>query len=865
MMRAAERTLPTGIVTFVFTDIEGSTELLRTLGDDYLDLLDLHDDALRVVWARHGGVEVAADGDAFFVAFESADDAVAATVDAQAALAATSWVRHTPVLVRMGIHSGFARPHRGNYAALAVNQAARLVDAAHGGQVLLSPETARLVTRLPDGAELESLGRFRLRDFPTPQELHQVRTATLPVRQTAPRARPADGHNLLRVGTTLHGRHDDLQALAELVAPGSVVTLVGPGGIGKTRLATEHGLQTAQRWEDGVWFVDLAAITDRNLVDDAVAEAVGVPAVPGRQARLDVLDALQERQTLLLLDNCEHLAPVPAELAHQLVEQCAGVGVLATSRSPLGLRVEQVHRLRPLAIDGSEAPAVRLFLDRSAEVAPADLNVVRELCEALDGLPLAIELAAARSRTLGPRLLLDRLGSSLSVIRGDDPSLPDRQRTLEAVLDWSYDLLEQPTRQLLCQLALFPAGFDLDVVLAAWPERSEDATIEELFTLVDGSLVHRDPAAGEARFRLPATVRAHGLARSTPEELVGSALAVGRVLAERIGPERATSQGWMSEISMELDNLRAVIHRVAGVDDELGQSLAWAVCSHHDAANAYATGIDELARYLDLLPSPTPTRIALLALLADLHLRVDHTDAAADVLRDARALHATVPGPHWDDACVARTAAELALKRGELAEAVAIAEAALGTAVSARSRSRLLSILGIARAISGDLAAAVDAFRAELRSETEAGMHSFLLWTHGNLAEVLLQLGDEPGAASHQLEALDRARTNGDIVQTAFSMLVAARLCIRHDIPEQAVVLLTAATTALDDIGFVLYESDRSSNAELLRAARGALGAQDLVRAEARGRQIGPVRAADEAEQVLRDATTRRTEGAPTP
>lgn len=847
--------LPTGLVTFVFTDIEGSTPLVRDLDELYPELLDQHHECLRRVWRAHSGHEVGTEGDSFFVAFADADDALAAMVEAQRALAVVRWVGGSTVRVRMGAHRGFARPHGDDYAALAVHQASRVASAAHGGQILLSGSVADATTRLPDGAVFEDLGRFRVRDFAEPVDLVRVRVDGVEDRDIAPRVRPAERHNLLRPPTTMHGRALDLVVLADAVRPGTVVTVVGRGGVGKTRLAVEHGLATADRWDDGVWFVDLSALTTPDLVDEATATAVGAATVPGRPTRLDVIEHLHDRNALVVLDNCEHLEPEPALLAHDLLQRCPSVGVLATSRSPLDLREERVHRLGTLPADSADGPAVTLFLERLGAGAGGDVDAVRELCMALDGLPLAIELAANRAAVLGVDAVLQRLRTSLAVVRSGDPTLPQRHRSLEELLDWSYGLLDESAQQLLHKLSLFVGTFHLDVVSEAWAGEASSDLWEQLFGLVDRSLVERDPGTGATRFRLHATVRSHAMARAGADELQRAAVQLGTVYQETLGPAHASHWRWTSSLDAEIDNIRGLIHRLAGVDDELAQELACAVVLHLDVTRAFATATQEAESYVQLLPTPSPARVGLLALLADVLMRTGRIDDAARALDQAQAVRADTDVPWWDPTCLDRTAAELALKRGEPEQAVAHATAALDSTLLPRSRTRLLNSIGIAKAMIGDLPGAIDAFREELSVHADSGEDLFAGTTHANVAEALLQTGDLQGAAEHQRRALEVARSYDDRVLLSFSLLVAARMSLSMARFVEALALQAGGEAMLESLAYQLYEGDERMLAEVRARAVEAIGPEEAAEAERQGRDRSENESADAAARVFESVT----------
>jgi predicted ATPase/class 3 adenylate cyclase len=858
---AVARDLPAGIVSFLFTDIEGSTRLLRELGEDFEEVLDRHHALLRDAWREHDGHELKTEGDAFLVAFAAANDAVAAAVTAQRALAAELWPGTTPVRVRIGIHSGYARPRSGTYVALALHQAARVVDAAHGGQVLVSSDAAERATALPEGVALERLGRFRVRDFDDPPELYRVTAPGLEQRDAAPRVRPAEGHNLVRPATSFEGREQDLAAIVELARPGSVTTVVGPGGAGKTRVAIEAALSVASEWDDGVWFVELAPVASAELIGEAVARAVGAKSVPGLEPAEEVLDHLRERRALLVIDNCEHLAePVCARVA-ELLDACPRVGVLATSRMPLGMRAERVHRLDPLPSDGSESPAVRLFRDRAVGVEPDDDAAVIQLCTELDGLPLAIELAAARTTVMRPADIVERLRRSTSLLQSRDVSLPERQRTLERLLDWSYDLLDPAARAVLRRLTVFAGTFDLETaeIVCAGDGLERGMVAERLLTLIDSSLIEIEPAAGSSRYRLLWTVRAFAADRSGEEELVAALRRLADRYLERLGPEQATNWRWASSVGLELDNLRHVVAELPDDSDD-AQALAWSIGRYHDVTDAFRTGIEELTRWTERLRGRGPNRVALLALRADAHLRVGDFDAAGRVIEEAVQLRAEVGEPAWDSAGVVRARGELVSRRGDPAAAVANARAALAEPLPARSRARLYNQLGIALGMLGDIAGSAAAFEAELQAASDAGIEMLVASTHACIAEAQLQLGNDAVAASHQTLSLELARAYGGSVLVAFSMNIAARLTFARGQTRQAVVLQAAADRVLTDASFVMFDEDAEVRARLMSAARDELGDDDFGAALAEGDGLDHDAAADLAAAVLAEVRGEATQ-----
>ncbi len=755
--------------------------------------------------------------------------------------------------MRIGLHAGYAQPRHGDYAALAVHQAARVVSAAHGGQVLLTGAVAERLGDAPAAVHVERLGRFRVRDFEDPAELYRASVpgaaADLP-----PRVRPADGHNLVRPSTSLVGRDADLTRVLELARPGTVTTICGPGGVGKTRLAIEAALAAAGDWDDGVWLVDLAPVTEPEVVPATIAETVGAAAVAGVDPWAEVCAHLAEREALIVLDNCEHLAAAAAARAAELLAACPRTGVLATSRVPLGLRGEHVHRLAPLATTGPDAPAARLFRERAMHDPDVEPGAVGELCAELDGLPLAIELAAARTTVLAPGEILERLRRSPSVLRSRDPALPERQRTIERLLDWSCDLLGTDERTALRRLSVLPDGFDLELaeVACADDDIAPDEVPELVWSLVDASLVTSDAAAGATRYRLLATVRAHVAQDASGAERAAALTRLTRAYLERLGPAHVNDPAWVGAVGAELNNLREAI--ASGGDEASAQALAWSIAAYHDLTDAFRTGIEETTRWAARFRAPGPSRVGLLTRLADLHLCVGELDAATALADDAAAMAQATGVPEWDDAGLVHTRCEIAQRRGDLAEAASLAERALGEPHSGRGQTRLLNALGIALGAQGDLEGAADAFERELAVARDAGLPTFLATTHGNLAETYLRLGDEPAAARHQVASLELAREQGRPVLIGFSMMIAARLVAARGAPAEAVALQAAADDVLARAAFALYAEDAEVRDELMEGARRDLGDAAFEQALAEGRALHPDAARDRAALVLRAA-----------
>lgn len=850
--------LPAGIVTFAFTDIEGSTRLLRRLGEQYPAALERHRTILREAWQAHDGFEVATAGDSFFVAFSDARDAAAACAQAQRAIGNEAWPAGAEVKVRMGVHTGLASPRGRDYVALAVHQAARVMAAAHGGQVLLSAET---VQRLGDlAADVEPVGRFRVRDFDDDVQLFRMCGPGL-CANAPPRALPAEGHNLVKPPTSFVGRDDALAGVIDHVAPGRVVTLTGPGGTGKTRLAIEVGLQIAPRWPDGVWLVDLAPYQDGAHVVTAIAAAVGAPR-SGDDAWADVIGHLRSRKAVVLLDSCEHLVTACAEAVQRILQASPGCAVLATSRGSLGAPGELVRRVEPLA-----GAAEQLLIDRARLVRPElvvderNLAIIEEICRQLDGLPLALELAAARFAVLSPAEVLDGLRDRFRLLRSRGADVPERQRTLTAMLEWSDRLLRDDERTCLRRLALFPGGFTTAAAAAAVADGAiDEVDVDELvWSLVDKSLVVADLRANGTRYRLLESVRAYAL-----EHLVAAgdrdavAARLARWYLDRIGPRHRHAPGWSSETGVELDNLRTLIPIVSTAEPARSQELAFTIGRHLDAVHAYRDGIDELRGYVTTLTTASPARVSMMTTLADLELRIGDVDAAERTIEAAEAVAASSGAlPEWDDVAILRTRGEIASRRGDHSAAIESARLALASALSPRGRARMWSQLGIASLAVGDVETAWQAFGEERNAYIAIGDEIYRSSAEGNLAEVALRRGDIAGAAEHQRACLELSLELGAPTMAAFSLIVAARIAAHDRAWPTAVSLHAAAESVLQRTGFVLYEDDRRISDEMLDEARRTLGGHQYDAASAAGSGLDLPAAAAIAGSVLADAIRR--------
>jgi predicted ATPase/class 3 adenylate cyclase len=588
--------LPTGTVTFLFTDIEGSTRLLDALGDRYPAVLETHQRILREVFAARGGIDVSTEGDSFFVVFGSAPQAVVAAVEAQRAIGAHEWPDEATVRVRMGLHTGEGTLGGDNYVGVDLHRAARIAAVGHGGQIVLSDATRAVVEpSAPEGITFRDLGEHRLRDLPNPERLAQAVAEGLPAEFPALRSMDARPNNLPVQLTSFVGRRRELEEIKEAVRSGRLLTLTGPGGTGKTRLALGAAAELLPDFEDGTFFVALAPISERALVLPAVAQALGLPEATRGSAEDALVDHLRDKRLLLVTDNFEQVLEGAPDVG-MLLTSTEAVHVLATSREPLGLSGEREYPVPPLglpdpdhlpAIDRlSQYEAVSLFVERATAVQPVfrvtneNAPAVAEICARLDGLPLAIELAAARVKILSPQAMLARLERSLTFLSGGSRDLPQRQRTLRDAIAWSYDLLDGPERRLFARLAAFVGGFSLVAVEAVGNPGGEldlDA-LEGVASLTNKSLL-RQQATGpeEPRFFMLETIREFAGERLEQEpdaEVIRRRHALFFLhLAERAEPELtgADQARWLDALETDHDNFRAAIAWAA--EDDLNVAL----------------------------------------------------------------------------------------------------------------------------------------------------------------------------------------------------------------------------------------------------------------------------------------------------
>jgi predicted ATPase/class 3 adenylate cyclase len=831
---------PLGVVTFLFTDVEGSTRRWETDADGMREALAVHDEVLRSAIEYHGGFLFKHTGDGVCAAFNSPKAAVDAAVAAQRAL---------QLPVRMGLATGEAELRDGDYFGAVLNRAARVMAAGHGGQVLLAESTASLLT----GVDLVDLGPRRLRDLPMPVGMFQVRAPGLRSDFPALRTLDTTPGNLRPPTTSLIGRESEVDEIKTTVRSHQLVTLTGVGGVGKTRLALEVGAQMADEFPDGVWVFELAAVTDPAAVPDAVAAVLGITQQPGKTVTESVAASLAGRVRLLVIDNCEHLLDAVADLIDVVLRHSETVRVLATSREGLGLAQERVRPVRSLdAAAGVDSPAVCLFVERAQGIAPGfsladgdEAATVTEICQRLDGIPLAIELAASRMASMTASEVRDRLHHRFRLLVGSRRGL-ERHHTLRHAVSWSYDLLNGAEKALLQRCSVFAGGFDLEsaCAVAGYGESDEYAVLDLLDALVRKSLLAVDRSSGRTRFSMLETIR-----QFAEEQLVASGTAedaraahahhfAGKeadILALWDSPRQREAYDWLSA---ELANLRtafrwsadhgdldcaaviATYAAVLGFCIENYEPTTWAAeliesaraMDHRRLAFLYATAtqcwfvgrVEEAVRYSDAGEKAIlEGRLGELpfgyeGLLSNAYIAIGQPDRSVEW---CRGLLARTPDAHVNITSFLVVALTIA---GRDDEAMAAAEDLIDNA-EATGNPYALSLALMAYGFAwrhADPDRAAEAMHRGLAIARDSGNRFNEAHIAANLAQVEVERGDPLSALDHISLAIRHLHDSGNIVTLRSPFTNLAILLDRLERYEPAATIAGFALSPLTVVTF---------------------------------------------------------------
>jgi predicted ATPase/class 3 adenylate cyclase len=836
MIAAMNRQLPVGTVTFLFSDVEGSTRLAQALGTDrWRATLEAHQTIWRSIFAAHAGTEISTEGDSFFAVFPSAIDAVSAAAAAQRALGRATWPTEAGprgLQVRIGLHTGEGRLGGDSYVGLDVHRAARIAAAANGGQTLVSASTRSLTeASLPDGITLVDLGRHRLKDLDQPESLSRLVIAGLEDDPRPPRSLETPT-NLPADLTSFIGRDHELAEVVAQVRAARLVTLSGPGGTGKTRLSLAAAGALLADFPDGVHFVQLAPISDPSLVATTVLGALGIRQEPGTDAEALLVEHLAGRSALLVLDNFEQIV-VAAPLVGRLIAAAPKLHVLVSSREVLHLRGEQERPVPPLGLPAAssgsidlaaiaESEAVALFLARARavspgfEITPANAAAIVGICTSLDGLPLAIELAAARVKVLSPDAILDRLRRDLGVLASSERDLSERQRTLRGAIAWSYDLLDPAEQALFRRAAIFVGGWTLEAVEAVCDPGGElgRETLDVMTSLLDKSLVRSEPAVGdELRFRYLATIRefalevlaeADELAEQARRHAVFFAIVAERVAEPLTGSEVLQVVG---RLEADYDNLRAAIRWSIDSGEAISalRILGWAWRFWYQGSHL----AEGRAAIVDALDQP-----AAAALTRDRAIGLNGAGGIVYWLGDFAAAAA-----YWT-------------------EALAINEALGDLAGTAESHYNL----GFTSMIAGDFPTQRAHHEAALALYESIGDEIGVINTREGLVPALLRAGDLAGGEELLKDTVAAQRARGHLVRISedLSLLATfqalaghldrATASVREALPlaDQAGTL-TSVTSALASVAMIETRAGRPDRAATIAGALETLIASTQV------------------------------------
>ncbi len=853
--------LPTGTVTFLFTDIEGSTKLWEERPDAMRAVLAQHDTLLRSCIESYGGHVFKTIGDAFCAVFGEPAGAVMAAIAAQQWLSALSLPSDgggAPLKVRMALHSGVAEERDGDYFGPPLNRVARLLAIGHGGQVLLSLASSELVRDdLTSGGSLQALGEHRLKDLGRPETVFQLLHPELVAEFPPLRSLESMPNNLPQQVTSFVGRDKELAEIKSLLEKTRLLTLTGSGGTGKTRLSLQVAAEMLDGSGDGVWLVELASLTDPGLVPSTVAGALGLREEPGKPILQTLTEYLKGKRLLLLLDNCEHLLDACAKLADAVLRQCPQVVILASSREGLGIAGELTYRVPSLSLPEPKVrqtaeslthyEAVHLFIERAQFHQPAftvtnqNAPALASICHRLDGIPLAIELAAARVRNMSVEDINGRLDQRFRLLTGGSRTALPRQQTLRSLIDWSYDLLNESEKALLSRLSVFSGGWTLETAEQICPGAPvADWEVLDLHgSLADKSLLAIDPAGTTFRYRLLETVRQYSrdrlLESGGGEQWRDRHLAYYLALAEEAGPklQGAEQTAWFERLEAEHDNLRTALEW-SGHDPgsaEAGLRLVAAVWRFWYVRGHLSEGRERLAQALEAGGSDSSTaRAKALNGAGGLAWTQGDYAVARRLFEESLAVFRDL-GDRWGMAgplnnmgLVALEQGDYSVARGVFGESLAI----LRELRDQRGMALALGNLGIVTMEQGDYAGARGLQEESLSICRELGDRRGIAVALNNLGLVAWSQGDYVAARGLDEESLLLFRELGERRGIAYTLEALAALAAAEGTPRRAARLWGAAEQLREEIGSALPPNNLKEREQQVAASRAAL-ADDIA------------------------------------
>ncbi len=905
--------MPSGIVAFLFTDVEGSTNRWEQHHDAMKVAVARHDALIRAEIERHGGYVFKTVGDAFCAAFGSSQKALQAALAGQHRLYKEDFSEVGGLRVRMGVHAGTAVERDLDYYGPTVNRVARLMSIGHGGQILISDAVRNAVADgLPAGASLVDLGMRRLKDLMQPEHVWQVSSAGLPSDFAALTSLDARPNNLPVQSTALLGRERELDSVKQLVASHRLVTISGAGGVGKTRFALQIGADLIDHYERGVWFADLAPISDGGLAPSAIAQALELTQA-GDSIESSLLRSLKHRELLLILDNCEHVLAAVAPLAEAILKACPQVRILTTSRQPLGVAGEFVHRLPSLSVpdasiritaeEAQSYGATALFVERAMaadsrfELTDETAPIVADICRRLDGIPLAIELAAARIKVLALPNLAKRLDERFKILTGGSRTALPRQKTLGALIDWSYGLLDENEQTLFRRLGVFAGGFTLE---AAWAVCSDDGTDESaildlLSSLTDKSLVLADTSGDGERYRLLESTRAYALEKLLE---IGARDLLARRHAEYFRTfaleAKANHRSQPAEKCLplqepEIDNLRSALNWALqqSNDPDLGAAIAASIVRLWQAVGLAAEARSWVTLALERIDATTRSNLQadlLLALAAlgsgdryhdaavnaqqtferngddagfadALYLVAWHsflagrTESADDAVARASEIYRNA-GPELALAKCINMSAIIAQRRGDLVAARALFREAIEMFQAHGDERRVggtLTNLGPCEFAAGDHAQAERCYTEALAILSRKKNVEDLVILYGNILLNRLRMGDIQGARDAGLAGMRCAREMGDERYVAELALDLGSVAVRIGRTSEAGRLFGYARSRLESLGLGRIATTRESGERIKESLEARLEPAEIERLASEGAAWSERQAIEEA------------------
>jgi len=881
--------LPSGTVTFLFTDIEGSTNLAQRHREKWEAFRERHHNILRSAIQAHNGYVFQIIGDAFCAAFHTASDALRTAVKSQIDLGSENW-GNAPVKVRMGIHTGKAEiQENGQYHGyLAMSRIQRLISAGHGGQVLISAATQELLLEdLPEDVSLRDLGERRLKDLIRPEHIYQLVIPSLPVEFPPLKTLEAYRHNLPMQMTSFIGREKEMEEIKQSILTHRLITLIGSGGTGKTRLSLQVAADLLDQFPHGVWFVELAPLTDPDLIPQTVLSTLGIPEQPGLTILQLLLDYLRGKKLLLVLDNCEHLIEACAKLADTLLSNAHTPNIVATSREALGVGGELIWNVPSLSLPDakqlitveqlSQYEAVQLFIERATLVQPHFLvtidnaPAIAQICFRLDGIPLAIELAAARVRALSVDQIAKRLDDRFRLLTGGSRTALPRQQTLRAAIDWSYNLLPPLEQTLFRRLAVFIDGWTLEAAEYVCPEEAasdktsfgEDIRTEDILNLmeqlINKSLVITEELQSETRYHMLETMRQYANEKLVESDtLRGQHAAYFLILAETIEPylEKPEQASWLDKLEREHNNLRAALRWARGKGQvELGLRLASALSLFWFMRGYLSEGLAQIGEFLSLSERTVSATTRAKAL--------DHAGMLARYQGDLKRAHELIAeslslrrklGERHGVADSLSNLGFVVLHQGDFTQARQLYSEALSINRELDNQQGIadsISHLALMAFYDGDYESAQTMDESSLAIWRGLGDQQGIAWALDRLGNVKLHQGEHTAARDLFKESLAISNDVGFKWGIAFSTEGLASVAAGAGQAARAILLAGGASALRQAIGIPLSAMAQADFERMLAPARKLLGeeAAEAIWSKGLGLKIEQIVA--EAQEVI--------------